>query len=122
MKVNSWLIHKWMAFYNHFDLIIKDLEYVSPGRKRHKDDMRMTGLLCSIRPLKPPSTQDLEETNHPILDKITLHISKQLDDVGIKLACRVDIAGSAFASKTPTILPSRQQNHFVGDVVPVQDW
>lgn len=64
------------------------------------------------------ATQDLEETNHPILDKMTLHISKQLDDVGIKLACRVDIAGSALASKTPTKLPSRQQNHFVGDVVP----
>jgi len=63
------------------------------------------------------ATQDLE-TNHPILDKMTLHISKQLDDVGIKLACRVDIARSALAGDTPTKLQSRQQNHFVGDVVP----
>jgi len=38
--------------------------------------------------------KDMEETSHPILDKMTLHISKQLEDVGIKLDCRVDIAGS----------------------------
>ena len=36
----------------------------------------------------------MEETSHPILDKMTLHISQQLEDVGIKLDCRVDIAGS----------------------------
>ena len=104
-----------MAFYNHFDINIKDLEYVSPGRKRHKDD-RFTVFNQTFK-----ATQDLEERNHPILDKMSLHISKQLDDVGTKLACRVDIAGSALASKTPTKLPSRQQNHFVGDMVPEQD-
>ena len=38
--------------------------------------------------------KDTEETTHPILDKMTLHISQQLEDVGIKLDCRVDIAGS----------------------------
>jgi len=40
------------------------------------------------------ANKDSEETTHPILDKMTLHISKQLEDVGIKLDCRVDIAGS----------------------------
>ena len=40
------------------------------------------------------ANKDVEETAHPILDKMTLHISKQLEDVGIKLDCRVDIAGS----------------------------
>ena len=35
-----------------------------------------------------------EGTQHPILDKVTLHMSKQLEDVGINLNCRMDIVGS----------------------------
>lgn len=35
-----------------------------------------------------------EGTQHPILDKVTLHMSKQLEDVGINLNCRMDIVGA----------------------------